>query len=153
MPTYHVALPDGSEYDVNGPEGMSDSAVWGALQQHLAEAPQPQSGFLPALQSGYAGLKGDIATLAGRTGLMDPAAADKYIAEQNATQKAKFAPTEKGWTEAPGTKIGELLGQSLPYMVAPVVVGGAAALGGAPAMVGAGLAGLASATQFTGSNL
>jgi len=114
---------------------------------------QPQSGFTPALKAGFENLKGDTAALAGRVGLMDVDAAEKYRAERQAEAKALFKPTEEGWTEAPFKKIGELAAGSIPYMAAPVVAGGAAAVFGAPALVGAGAAGLASAAQFTGSNL
>jgi hypothetical protein len=143
----------------------------------------PKSGFMPALKAGFSNLKGDVAALAGRTGLMALPEAEKYIAEQEAYQKKTFAPTTAGWTEDPLTKIKELAGGSLPYMAAPLVAGGALAAGTAlapEAMVAAGLAealpvaagaaaryglsslgsaaatGLAGATsagQFTGSNL
>ena len=66
-----------------------------------------------------------------------------------------YKDTEQGWSEAPGTKIAELLGGSLPYMMAPA----AAAMVTPAAAIGLGLtaadiaAGLVSAAQFTGSNL
>jgi hypothetical protein len=66
-----------------------------------------------------------------------------------------YKDTEQGWSEAPGTKIAELFGGSLPYMMAPA----AAAMLTPAASIGLGLtaadiaAGLVSATQFTGSNL
>jgi hypothetical protein len=123
--------------------------------------PPPQGGFIPAVKSGSAGVLSGLAALAGRTGVMDVEAAEKAREELQAYQAKTFKPTEEGWSESPFAKFKELAGQSLPYMVAPVAAAGAATLG-APALglgaVGAGLAGagagaLASATQFTGSNL
>ena len=113
-----------------------------------AKAPeaQPESGFIAGVKSGIAGLKGDVAALAGRTGLMDEAAAEKYIKEQEAYRKSTYKEPET-WGEAPVTKALGLLGQSVPYMAAPVVAGFA------PGVAGLGLAGLTSAAQFTGSNL
>lgn len=164
MPIYEVNIPGKGTFDVKSARPLSEEeaiqAVMAQLEPPPAPAPvgpEPESGFLPALKSGYSGLKSDVATLLGRTGLMDEAAAEKYRAEQEAYQKKTFKPTEEGWTEAPFTKATELLGGSLPYMAAPVVAGGAAALAPVSAPVagalGLGAAGLTSAAQFTGSNL
>ena len=125
---------------------------------------------MPALKAGVSSLKSDVAALAGRTGLMGLPEAEKYIAEQEKYQKATYAPTEKGWTEDPLTKIGELAGGSIPYMAAPIVAGlagefiaPAAAIGATAAEVAAAArgakilstlgTGATSAAQFTGSNL
>jgi len=129
-------------------------------QQAKPAAPEaaPESGFMPALSSGIERFKGDIAGLAGRVGITDVDEAAAYQRAQQEKAGKIFQPTEKGFTEAPLTKIGELLGGSIPYMVAPVVAGGAAALA-APgaAIAGIGAAALArtgvSALQFAGSNL
>jgi hypothetical protein len=110
---------------------------------------KPESGFLPAAKAGIASLKGDVAALAGKTGLMDEAAAEKYIQEQEEYKKRTFAPTQEGWLQAPVTKTAELLGGSLPYMAAPVAAGFFAPEG----LAALGATGLASAAQFTGSNL
>jgi hypothetical protein len=130
-----------------------------AFGQASTEAP-PQEGFMPALKAGVSGVKSGIAALAGRTGMIDEADAEKYLAEQKKYQEQTFKATEKGWTEAPLTKIGELAGGSLPYIAAPLIAGAAApaagALGigaGAATAIGLGATGLASAAQFTGSNL
>jgi archaellum component FlaC len=116
-----------------------------SFRPKTAEA-QPESGFIAGVKSGIAGLKGDVAALAGRTGLMDEAAAEKYIKEQEAYRRSTYKEPET-WSEAPVTKALGLLGQSVPYMAAPVVAGFA------PGVAGLGLAGLTSAAQFTGSNL
>jgi hypothetical protein len=163
MPQY-LPLPDGRSLTVR--EGESAAQAWGRAQKDYPEAfglepekpagPGPQSGFVPSVKAGFSNLKGDIAAVAGRSGLMDIADAEKYRAEQEEYQKKTFKPTAT-FGEAPFTKFKELLGGSLPYMAAPLAAGvGAAALPlSAPvgAAVGMGLAGLASAGQFTGSGL
>lgn len=117
----------------------------------------PKSGFMPALKAGVENLKGDIAAVAGRSGIMDLAAAEKYRAEKQKSAAETFKPTEDNWIESPLTKLGELAGGSLPYMAAPlaagVAVGALPLTGTAAAIAGAGAAGLTSAAQFTGSNL
>jgi hypothetical protein len=120
-----------------------------AFGAKVAPQEQPQGGFIAASKAGLAGLKGDVAALAGRTGLMDEASAEKYIKEQEEYKKKTFKPTEESFLEAPFTKTKELLGGSLPYMAAPLAAG-VLAPAGLPAI---GAAGLASLTQFTGSNL
>ena len=157
----YFPLPNGDFIKV--PDSMTYDEASSLAQRDFPElfnegkAPGAQGGFMPALKAGYSSLKGDVAALAGKTGIMDEAAAEKYIAEQKAYQEKTFKPTEEGWSEAPGTKIKELLGGSLPYMAAPVAAAaGAAALpltGGAATAAGLGATGLASLTQFTGSNL
>lgn len=151
----YLRLPDGSYMEV--PEGVSQSEALAHAKEKYADlfkpAVRPDTGFTGAAKAGYQTLKGDIAALAGRTGLMDVEEAEKYRQERQAEAQRIFKPTEEGWSEAPLLKVRELLGGSVPYMAAPIAVGGAAALGGAPIAVGAGLAGLASAGQFTGSNL
>jgi hypothetical protein len=115
--------------------------------------PQPESGFMPALRSGIEGLMGAGAAFAGRTGLMDMAEAEKAVEARRQRQAEIFKPTEE-WGL---TKLSELLGGSIPYMAAPLAAAGAAAAlpltGTAAAVAGLGAAGLASATQFTGTNL
>ena len=157
MPQY-LPLPDGSSVTIR--DGESPTQAWARAQQMYPEAfgaaqtqsAQPESGGFAATKAGYQNLKGDIAALAGRTGLMDVDAAEKYKQEREAEAKKIFKPTEAGWTESPFTKLAELGGGSLPYMAAPVAAG---ALGAMAPVAGAaaGAAGLASLAQFTGSNL
>jgi len=155
MPQY-VRLPDGNLFPLK--EGEDPASALSAAEKLYPQAfgltqkapeEQPKSGFMPALKAGVSSLKGDIAGLAGRAGIMDLPAAEKYRAEQEAYQKKTFAPTQEGFLEAPFTKIGELAGGSLPYMVAPA----AAAFLAPEGLAAAGAAGLASAAQFTGSNI
>jgi hypothetical protein len=87
-----------------------------------------ESGFFPALKAGASGVQEAGYALAGRTGLMDEAAAQKAIEEEQAYQQRVFKPTEEGFLEAPVTKTLELLGGSLPYMGVPLAAAGATAL-------------------------
>jgi Large polyvalent protein associated domain 38 len=122
------------------------------IRQQMASG-GPQSGFLAATEAGTEELKGSTAALLGRVGLMDPAEAAAYRRERQAEARRVYKPTEEGWTQAPLTKLGELAGGSLPYMVAPIVAGGAATAFGAPGLAAAGAGALASAAQFTGTNI
>ena len=118
---------------------------------------QKEGAFTGSLKASTERLKGEAALLAGKVGLMDELKAEEYRKEKEAEAQALYTPTQQGWTEAPGTKLKELVGGSLPYMAAPVVAGAAAAA--APEVALAGLtgaelaAGLTSTAQFTGSNL
>jgi hypothetical protein len=114
----------------------------------------PKSGFMPAMEASYESLKGNVGALAGRTGLMDINKAEQYQKAQEEKARAIFQPTQESWTQAPLTKIGELAGGSIPYMVAPVVAG---ALAPQATVAGIGAAAIArtgtSLLQFAGSNL
>jgi len=151
----YLRLPDGSYMDV--PEGVSQREALTHAQEKYKDlyrpAEKPDTGLTGAAKASYQTLKGDLAAVAGKTGLMDIGEAEKYQKERQAEAQRIYKPTEESWSEAPFLKARELLGGSLPYMAAPVAVGAAAALGGAPVAAGAGLAGLASGLQFTGSNL
>jgi len=115
------------------------------------------SGFIPAAKAGLERLKGEAGLLAGKTGLMSLKEAEEYRKTKEEEAKRIFTPTEKGWTEAPWTKFKETLGESVPYMAAPLAAGAAAAAlpltGTAATVAGLGAAGLASGAQFTGSNI
>ena len=161
MPIYSVQGPDGRIYDVEGPAGASEEAIKNVVRrQYLmtgaTEPKQDTTGFKAAAAAGFERLKGETALTAGKLGLMDAAAAEQYQKEKEAAAQKRFTPTEEGWTEAPFQKFKETLGGSVPYMLAPVAAGATALAlpAAAPAAaVGAGLAGLASAGQFTGTNL
>jgi hypothetical protein len=122
-----------------------------------APAAQPEGGFFPAIRAGFEGLKGAGAAFAGKVGLMPEEEAQAAYEAAQKRQKEIFKPTEEGWTEAPVTKFLETFGGSLPYMAAPLAAGAAAATlpvtGSAAAVTALGAAGLASATQFTATNL
>jgi hypothetical protein len=114
---------------------------------------KPDTGFTGAFSAGKERLKGDIALLAGKTGLMSLEDAERYKREKDALAQRMFKPTEEGWSQAPLLKFRETLGGSLPYMAAPLVAGVGAKAIGVGAGVGLAGAGLASLGQFTGSNL
>jgi hypothetical protein len=118
---------------------------------------QDTTGGTAAAAAGFERLKGEAALTAGKLGLMDEAEAEKYYKAKEAAAKARFTPTEKGWTEDPLLKFRETLGGSVPYMLAPAAAGLAAVAAPVSAPVAAGLgllgAGAVSTGQFTGSNL
>ena len=176
MAIYSVTGPDGNTYNIEGPEGAKEQDVLAAarqiyyqtqsqqIQQELQRLqseptrPAETSGFGAARAAGWQNLQADLAALAGKTCVMDEKKAEEIIAAKQKEAARVFTPTEEGWLESPWLKFKELAGGSLPYMAAPVAAGvGAAALPivGVPAVagLGVGLAGLASATQFAGSNL
>ena len=151
MTIYSVQGPDGRIYDIEGPEGASEGDVIAALQQHLSpevSAPKakPKTGFMPALRSGIENLKGDV--YAGLAGLGVEGSEAKARAQK---EKAAALYQQPEFLEHPVDYVTGLLGQSVPYMAAPLVAGAAAYPLGALAATGA--AGAASAAQFTGSNL
>jgi hypothetical protein len=158
MPLYEVTAPDGKILEVEGPEGATDEQIISYAQKmYRPKEIKADTGFTGAFGAGKERLKGDIAALAGRTGLMDVEEAERYKAEKDILAEKMFKPTTAGWTESPFQKFKETVGGSLPYMAAPLAAGVAAAtlpvsapIAGA---IGAGGAGLASLAQFTGSNL
>lgn len=155
----YLRLPNGSYVEVD--EGVSAQQALARAREKFPEAfeapVKADTGFTGAFKSSLEGLKGEAALLAGKTGLMDEAEAEKYYRKKERLRKQMFRPTEEGWLDAPIEKFKETLGGSVPYMAAPVAAGlGIAALpvtGTAATALGLGAAGLASATQFTGSNL
>lgn len=158
----YIPLPDGSSLKLR--EGETPAEGWMRAQRTYPDAfavakpaEEPKGGFVPATKAGISSLKSDIAGLLGRTGVIDVGEAEKYRQEQEEYQRRVFKPTEKGFLEAPGTKVAELLGGSLPYMVAPLTAGAATlalpVTGTAATVAGLGAAGLTSAAQFTGSNI
>lgn len=115
---------------------------------------EPHTGFLAGLKSGWEGLKGDVGSVGAAMGV---SGAEEYSAEQR--KKAAEAAQLPEFSEHPWEYVKTLAGQSIPYMVAPVVAAVAApkaALGtvAGVALTGADLAATAaSGVQFFGSNL
>jgi hypothetical protein len=182
MPIYSIEGPDKRVYEIEGPENASEQDLFTAAQRFMQQeqrresrektdaevaaaeaqaaearkaalAPTPEGGFKAATRAGLESLKGDIAGLAGRTGIVDTATAEKYKAEREAEARGIFQGTEDGWLESPWTKFKETAGGSLAYIAAPLIAGAGATLAGASAPVSLTAAGLASLAQFTGSNL
>lgn len=176
MALYSVLGPDGNTYNIEGPEGAKEQDVLAAAQQiyytsrqqQLSQEierlrsepirPEETSGFGAARAASVQNIQADLAALAGKTGAVDEKKAEEFIAAKQKEAARVFTPTQDSWLESPWLKFKELAGGSLPYMVAPVAAGVAAAalpVVGIPTVagLGMGLAGLASATQFAGSNL
>jgi hypothetical protein len=159
----YLTLPDGSSFQMK--EGQTPASAMQEAVQRFPEAfgfgpdkpTQDTTGFKAAASAGFERLKGETALTAAKLGLKDTAEAEEYQKAQEAKAAARFTPTEKGFTEAPVQKFKELLGGSVPYMLAPVAAGAAALAAPVSAPVAAGLgllgAGVASTGQFTGSNL
>lgn len=118
-----------------------------------AAKPTPEGGFKAAARAGFERVQGDLAGVAGRTGLVDVDTAEKFKAEKEKRAGEIFQGTEDGFLESPWLKFKELLGSSAAYIAAPLIVGAGATLAGASAPISLTAAGLASLAQFTGSNL
>jgi hypothetical protein len=163
MQTYDVKGPDGRIYRFKGPEGVPQEELEAAARREYLRQPAPdksKEGFFAAAKAGTQRLAGEAALTAGKMGIIEPERAEQIYAAQQQRAAERFRPTEDSWLESPLLKLKELAGGSVPYMMAPVAVGGLGALAatgvGAPAAAGIaalGGAGLTSLTQFTGSNL
>jgi hypothetical protein len=107
---------------------------------------------MAGIRSGIENLKGDVGALGAGLGIEG---GEEYARAQAA--KAAELYQQPKFTEAPVDYVTGMLGQSLPYIAAPLAAGAAVAAapltGTAATVAGLGAAGLASATQFTGSNL
>lgn len=159
----YVKLPDGSFFPAV--EGEDYATTMRAAYAKYPEAfggekTKPTvdtTGFKAAASASTSRLQGEAALTAAKIGLMDPAKAEEYYKAKEEEAKARFTPTEEGWTEAPLLKLRETFGGSVPYMVAPAAAGIAALAApvSAPAAAALGAAGAfgASAAQFTGSNI
>jgi hypothetical protein len=88
MPKY-VQLPNGGLFPLNEGEDPADALaearkrypdVFGIKEKEKV-AP-PEGGFVAATKSGISKLKGDVAALAGRSGLMDIPTAEKIRKEE-----------------------------------------------------------------------
>lgn len=105
---------------------------------------EPETGFIAGIRSGYERLKGDIGAIGATAGVEG---AEEYAAKQR--EKAGEIYKQPEFTERPIDYVTGLLGQSLPYMVAPIAAAAVAPAG----LLAMGAAGAASAAQFTGSNI
>jgi len=159
----YVPLPDGNSVKVR--EGETPDQAWERAQQMYPESfggrkeagpKQDTTGGKAAFSAGLTRLGGQAELLKGKLGIKSEAEAQKEYEAAQAKAAARFTPTEDGWTESPFLKFRETFGGSLPYMALPAAAGlSALALPAAApaAAIGAGLAGLTSAGQFTASNL
>jgi Large polyvalent protein associated domain 38 len=142
------------EFPDDTPRSVIDKTVERATEERQAK---PDTGLTGSFSAGKERLKGDIAAVLGRTGIMDTDAAEAYKAHKERLAEKMFKPTTESWSEAPFMKFKETLGGSLPYTVAPLAAGAIAATLPVSAPLAAGIgaagAGIASLGQFTGSNL
>ena len=113
----YLPLPNGAYYPVA--EGQDPRDAWQRAMQKYPEAfetktaqpeAHPEGGFFPALKSAYSAVKSEGAGLLGRSGLMDLAEAEKYIAGEKKYQADTFKGTTKSWSEDPITHVKELIG-------------------------------------------
>jgi hypothetical protein len=158
-----IKLPDGSFFPLK--EGEDPREAMAEASRMYPEAfgrkkgedkpKEDTKGFKAAAAAGFERLKGETALTAAKLGLKDIDEAEAYQKEKQASAARRFTPTEDSFIESPLQNVKELLGSSVPYMLAPAAAGIAALA--APASVAAGLglagAGALSAGQFTGSNL
>ena len=158
----YIELPDGSALELK--KGQSPVEGMMAARQLFPELfkgedkpKEDTKGFKAAAAAGFERLKGETALTAAKLGLKDVGEAEAYQKEKQASAARRFTPTEDSFIESPFQNFKELLGGSVPYMVAPAAAGLAALAAPVSAPVAAGLgllgAGAVSTGQFTGSNL
>jgi hypothetical protein len=158
----YIELPDGSALKLK--EGQSPVEGMMAARQLFPELfkseekpKEDTKGFKAAAAAGFERLKGETALTAAKLGLKDIGEAEAYQKEKQASAARRFTPTEDSFIESPLQNVKELLGGSVPYMLAPAAAGLAALAAPVSAPVAAGLgllgAGAVSTGQFTGSNL
>ena len=160
-----VQLPNGSWFPLREGEDPRDALTEAAklypeafgIKKKEEGVKRDTTGFKAAASASTSRLQGEAALTAAKMGLMDPDKAEAYYKAKEEEAKARFTPTEQGWTEAPFQKFKETLGGSVPYMAAPAAAGIAALAAPvsvpAAAALGAAGAGLTSAAQFTGTNI
>ena len=161
MPIVRFQMPDGRIARFEVPQGTTPEQAQIMMEQEVfamsqpATKEEPQTGFMAGLRSGIENIKGDIGAIGAVAGVEG---AEQYAKAQR--EKAAKMYKQPEFTESPISYLTGLAGQSLPYMVAPVVAGGVAAtapvsgaLGLGAATAGTLAAGATSAAQFTGSNI
>jgi len=160
-----IKLPDGSFFPLK--EGEDPREAMAEASRMYPEAfgrkkeenkpKQDTTGFKAAAAAGFERLKGETALTAAKLGLKDIGEAEAYQKEKQAAAAKRFTPTQDSFIESPLQNVKELLGGSVPYMLAPAAAGLAALAAPVSAPVAAGLgllgAGAVSTGQFTGSNL
>lgn len=155
-----VSFADGTSHTYQGvPDNVTPDQIEARAQKEFAgsrvtrlsrepiSVKPPTPGFISAVKSGFQSLKGDVGAIGAATGVEG---AEQYAAEQRKKAAEQYQLPE--FTDKPWEYVKGLAGQSVPYMVAPLVAGLAA-----PEAIGAlgatALAGAVSAGQFTGSNV
>jgi len=168
MATYEIQGPDGTIYQIDGPENATKKQVVSAIQARLREReeeeerkaeekkPEPESGALAGFRSSLERMQADYYAVQAARGV-------EGAEEEAKKHRERAAEIYKSpeFLDRPIDYLTGLIGQSAPYMAAPLVAGAAGALA-APTIglgalgatvLGTGAAFGAGATQFTGSNL
>ena len=87
----YLRLPNGSYVEVD--EGVSAQEALARARQKFPDAfekaPTPDTGFTGAFKSSLENLKGEAALVAGKTGLMDLAEAEKYAKKKEKLRDRK----------------------------------------------------------------
>ena len=157
MALYKIQGPDGKRYGFEAPSGLSDYDVNLLKNSFFAPpeaapapppAPKPETGFIPSVKRGYAGLESLI-------GDVLPAMAAKAVgADEYAKKQMKEAATtqeeiaRKYPAEVPSYKdikdvgtgfkyIVESVGEAIPSIIPSLFTGGAAAIAGRGAVAAA----------------
>ena len=165
MALYEITAPDGSVYEIEGPEGASDKQLVTALMRQQREderaalqervrqaraAPveeeEPETSFVGGVGEFFKGLAPGAIGLAetaalGASAILDDeseAAAREKIKEIAGIAKKPFEAAP-GYEESVGRKFGEALGSTIPFFaLGPLGVAGRVAAGGLGAAAGAG---------------
>ena len=159
MVTYEIQGPDGKTYEIDGPEGASKEQIVSAIQAKLGavnKQEEPESGGVAGFKSSLENLQADWSAAKAAMGVEG---AEEEAKQHRARAAAIYKQPE--FLEHPVDYLTGLAGQSAPYMLAPLIAGGAGALGAGAlgagaigtAVAGTGSAFLANAGQFTTSNL
>ena len=144
-----TAMPE--DIEARAQRDFQGKRVTNISRESVAAKPAPETGFIAGFKSGVERLKGDVSAIGATAGVEG---AEQYAAAQR--QKAGEMYQQPKFTESPVSYVTGLLGQSVPYMLAPIAAGAAGAAAapvGLATAAGAAAAGLISAGQFTGSNI
>jgi len=101
-------------FDVAGARtaGYSDDDI---VQELTKVTPKPKTGFVAGVKSGYESLKGNVGAIGAAMGV---SGAEEYSREQQ--EKAAKEAQLPEFTDSPFEYAKTLLGQSIPYMAAPI---------------------------------
>ena len=144
-----TAMPE--DIESRAQRDFQGKRVTNISREPVAAKPAPETGAVAGFKSGVERLKGDVGAIGAVFGVEG---AEQYAAAQR--QKAGEMYQQPKFTESPVSYVTGLLGQSAPYMLAPIAAGAAGAAAapvGLASLAGAAAAGVASAGQFTGSNI
>jgi len=157
MALYKIQGPDGKRYGFEAPAGLSDYDVNLLKNSFFAPpeaaptpppAPKPDTGFIPSVKRGYAGLEsllGDVLPAMAAKAVGADEYAKKQMREAAATQEeiAKKYPSEvPSYKDIKDVGTGfkyivESVGEAIPSILPSLFTGGAAAVAGRGAVIAA----------------